>query len=133
MNFHGTDANHAIVTFFGTHSAKLPEHTRSKLAEALVSSDALGAIISTMEALYAARADLDDAGAELLGGLARFVGQHNFYGKGMRAALIAGVAARIASGGVAEDDGDAAVEDAFAAPAPTDEADAAVPAVAGGR
>ena len=118
LTFSGTDANRAIVAYFGAHSATLPEHTREKLTEALVSSDALGAIITTMEALYAARADLDEAGIDLLGGLARFVGANNFYGKGQRAALIAGVAARIAEGGAAELPDDPAIEAGFAAPEP---------------
>jgi len=118
MNFHGTDANRAIVAFFGANMAALPDHTRDKLTEALVSPDALGAIITTIEALYAARADLGDAGIELLDGLARFVGANNFYGKGVRAALIAGVAARIADGGAAEAEGDPAIEAGFEAPEP---------------
>jgi len=118
LTFSGTDANRAIVAFFGAHSAALPDHTRAKLTEALVSSDGLGAIITAMEALYAARADLDADGIELLGGLAHFVGAHNFYGKGQRSALIAGVAARIAGGGEAEAESDPAIEAGFAAPAP---------------
>ncbi|MCU0946821.1 MAG: hypothetical protein MUF47_01005 [Porphyrobacter sp.] len=124
MNFHGTDANRAIVAFFGAHSAALPDHTRDKLTEALVSPDALGAIITTTEALYAARADLGEAGIELLGGLARFVGANNFYGKGLRAALIAGVAARIADGGAPELTDDPAIEAGFCAPQPASEPEA---------
>lgn len=103
----------AIVTFYG--SASLPDATRAKLAEA-IASGGLQAIITAMEALYAARADLDEAGIELLDGLARFVGQHRFYGKGERAALIAGVVARIAAGGEAEEEGDPALEAAFTPP-----------------
>ena len=124
LTFSGTDANRAIVTFFGAHSGGLPDYTRDKLTEALVSSDALGAIITTMEALYAARADLDEAGIDLLGGLARFVGANNFYGKGLRAALIAGVAARIADGGAPELADDPAIEAGFGAPQPASEAEA---------
>jgi len=118
VTFSGTDANRAIVAYFGSHSAAMPEHTRDKMAEALAGTDALAAIITTLEALYAARAVLDAAGMELLDGLARFVGAHNFYGVGSRAAQISGVAMRMMNGGVAEADGDPPIEPGFEAPEP---------------
>lgn len=118
MNFSGTDANRAIATFAMGHAAALPDHTRDKLIEAVASSDGLGAIITTMEALYAARADVPAEGIELLDGLARFVSANNFYGKAHRAGQISGVAKRIERGGNAEREGDPAIEAGFEAPAP---------------
>ena len=115
--FTGTDANRAIVAFFGAHAAGLPEQTRDKLTEALTSSDGLGAIITSMETLYAARADLPAEGIELLDGLARFVSANNFYGKAHRAAQISGVAMRIASGGKVEVGADPEIEAGYEAPA----------------
>lgn len=109
-------ASRAIVAFFGM--ANLPAPAREKLTEALVGGDAVGTIITAMEALYAARADLGAAGIELLDNLARFVGAHNFYGKAGRAAQIAGVTARIAGGGEAEAEGDPEPDRPFAAPEP---------------
>jgi|GEM_PF-1420152 len=120
MPFTGTDANRAIIAFFGEHSSTLPDHTREKLTEALVRNDALGAIITTMEALYAARGDLAEGGLDLLDGLARFVGANNFYGKGLRAAQISGVAMRMMQGGEAEALGDPAIEPGFEAPEPAE-------------
>lgn len=124
--FNVTEANRAIVAFYGAQAASLPSHTREKLTEALVGGDPVGTIITAMEALYAARADLDEAGVDLLDGLARFVGLHRFYGKGGRAALIAGVTARIAGGGEAEAEGDPEADRPFAAPEPAPAFEAAL-------
>ncbi len=118
QTFHGTDANTAIITFFGANMASLADHTRSKMVEALAKNDLLGTVITSMETLYAARADLNDEGLELLDGLARFVSGNNFYGKGIRAAQIAGVATRILAGGPAEAKEDPEVEDGFGEPEP---------------
>ncbi|MCX9146629.1 hypothetical protein [Erythrobacter sp. WG] len=117
LTFSGLDANRAVLTFFGAHAAALPDHTREKLSEALAGADWLGGIITALEALYAARADLPAEGVELLDGLARFVSANNFYGKAHRAAQISGVARRIARGGNAEAAGDPKVEPGFEAPA----------------
>ncbi|MFA5989674.1 MAG: hypothetical protein WC803_08725 [Sphingomonas sp.] len=113
LTFSGTDANRAIVAFFGARSAALPDHTRYKLTEALGTTDLLGTIIATMEALYAARGELPEEGIDLLDGLARFVSANNFYGKAHRAAQISGVAIRIVSGGNAEEFGDPITENGF--------------------
>lgn len=116
LTFSGTDANRAIIDYWGAHSGELPAHIHSSLAAALGAHDQLGRIIAAMEALYAARADLGAPGLDLLGGLARFVGTNNFYGKGMRGSVIAGVAMRIAEGGAAEGEGDPESDADFAAP-----------------
>jgi len=116
LTFTGTDASRAVIDYWGAHSSELPEQIHSTLAAALGELDPLGRIISTMEALYAARADLGEPGLELLDGLARFVGANNFYGKGTRAAIIAGVTARIAGGGAPMIEGDPEIEPQFAEP-----------------
>lgn len=121
MTFTGIDANRAIIAFFGAHSATLPVHSREKIAEALAGGDALGAIVTTMEALYAARGDLGEPGLDLLDGLARFVSANNFYGKAMRAAQISGVAMRMMQGGEAEALGDPAIEPGFEALEPAEQ------------
>ncbi len=113
MTFTGLDARTALITFYGAHAAQFPQ-----LAEVVSKTDLLGSIIEGMELLYSLRADLPEDGIALLDGLARFVSANNFYGKGMRAGLISGVAARIASGGDAEAEGDPVVDAAFM-PAPT--------------
>lgn len=124
--FHGTDANQAIVTFFGLHSQALPEHTRTKVMEA-VARGGLDAVIETMEALYAARGHLNTEGLELLEGLAHFVSDYKFYGKGMRGAQMSGIAIRILDGGLAEEEGDPEIEAGFDAPEPaTDGSEAPV-------
>ena len=116
FTFSGLDANTAVLSFFGTHAAELPDHTRTKLTEALGGSDWLGGIITAMEALYAARENLPAEGIEMLDALGRFVSANNFYGKAHRAAQISGVAKRIARGGNAKATGDPKVEPGFEAP-----------------
>jgi len=116
LTFHGTDAAHAIVTFYGAHSASLPDHIRAKLTEVIATNDLLGTIIASMESLYAARGDIPADGIELLDGLARFVSANNFYGKAVRAGQISGVAQRIAGGGEAVDADDPAIEEGFGEP-----------------
>ena len=117
LTFSGTDASRAVVAFFGTHAPALPDHTRDKLTQALAGTDWIGGVIGAFEALYAARADLPAEGIELLDGLARLVSATNFYGKGIRAAQISGIARRIAEGGPAEAEDDPAVAAGFEAPA----------------
>ena len=114
--FTGTDAKLAVVAFFGAHSASLPDHTREKLTEAIATNDLLGTIIPAMEALYAARSELNAEGVELLYDLAFFVSANNFYGKAVRAGQISGVADRIAAGGAAIESDDIETEPGFEAP-----------------
>lgn len=115
LSFNGTDAYRAVLDFWGRNAGTLPEPARRAMLDALAGSDMLTSIIGAMDALYAARADLGEPGINLLGGLARFVADNNFHGKGIRAAQIAGVAARIAGGGNPEAEGDPEVDAAFAA------------------
>jgi hypothetical protein len=109
-DFSGLDARTAIIQFYGANSADHPN-----LAAIIAKPDLLGGIIEATEYLYARRADLDAAGVELLGDLARFISGNNFWGKGERMGLITGVAARIAGGGAAQLSSDPEVEAQFAA------------------
>lgn len=111
--FTGTDAARAIIEYWGEHAAVLPTGIRTKLSDILVQTDTLARIIKGMEAFYAVRGELNPEGLELLGKLARFVGLHNFYGKGERAALIAGVVTRIENGGDAELESDPVIDSEF--------------------
>ena len=104
------DSHAAIVSFWNEQGEALPRDLRQTLQSVIAGADARAAIIAGMEALYAARGQLTEEGTALLGGLARFVAEKNFYGKGARASQIAAVADRIAAGGEAEAGGDPPTE-----------------------
>jgi hypothetical protein len=112
-DFTGIDAHHAVINFWGAHAATLPEHVRTKFAEVMGGQGMLDRIIGAMEALYAARASLNEDGVELLGGLARFVSANDFHGKALRAGSMSGVASRIKNGGDAEKTGDVEIDAMF--------------------
>jgi len=118
-DFSGLDARIALVTFFGANVADHPD-----LGPIISKSDWLASVIDGMEYLYAHRGEINEDGLGLLDGLARFVGAHGFYGKGERAAVISGVATRIAGGGAAVLEVDPAIEPDFAPPADEPEGDA---------
>lgn len=111
--FSGMDARTAIIAFWETNASTLPEKPRTVLRDALAGQDALNSIVTGIEALYASRSDLNTEGLELLSDLSRFVSRANFYGKGMRSAIIAGVAARIMDGGHTEAEGDPELDVVF--------------------
>lgn len=101
VDFSGLDARSALIQFYARNADTFPE-----LGEAAIKTDFLGSVIEGVETLYTYRERLDEEGASLLYDLARFVSANNFYGKGVRAGLIAGIAHRIVSGGDAELEGD---------------------------
>ncbi|WP_086619287.1 hypothetical protein [Erythrobacter tepidarius] len=83
------------------------------MIEIIAEPDWLGSVVKGIEYLYARRADLTPDGLALLRDLAQFIATHHFYGKGVRCAQIAGVAARIIEGGPAEDQGDPEIDSAL--------------------
>lgn len=129
--FAGLDANKALVEFMMSDGATLSDKAREKLTETIAGSNNLETLIVAVETLYADRASLNQAGAELLRDLAEFVSRHNFYGRGGqagRATKIIGIADRIARGNVAEKAGDLEPDPRYShyRPAPP-ESDAPVP------
>lgn len=111
--FTGTDATQAIINFLMTNSGTLPEAPRNMITETLASRDLLRSLITTMEALYSARAQTPE-GVELLRDLADFVQANNFYGMSERAQAIMTVAERLLSGGEPELINDPEVSSEFA-------------------
>lgn len=109
MNFHGFDANQAVIAYWGSHSTELPEFVRNRVAEK-IAKGGLQQLDGALEGLYSARTNIGEAGLELLGGLADFFARNGFMGKGLRAGQIHGVAARIIANGPAEDEGDPEVD-----------------------
>lgn len=115
MKFSGSDANLAVIQFWGAHSATLPDHIRDALAPE-IANGGLAQLTAVMEGLYATKDTLNAEGLELLEGLTDLFSRNNFMGKGIRAASMVGTVMRMRGGGKKSDPQDLAPLGTFRKP-----------------
>jgi len=87
-------AKQSLQAYLIDAGAALPGEVRDRLIATSAEMNAGDCIARSAEALYAARADLDNAGRLVCAGLAQLASQHGFHGLSERGWLIAQVMRR---------------------------------------
>ena len=85
----------ALQRYMMVSGASLPEHAREALIEFAGHPSPVDRIVNSAEALYAIKADLDSAGADLTAQLAQFAAVNGWHGMGQRGMEISAAMQRI--------------------------------------